>query len=59
MNSKDKKFACTVQISCTEPDEHGKMEVELVYDGDETLAAFLIDNAAQVFQDKQEEMNVQ
>ncbi len=45
-----KKTACYVLITCSEPDADGKMEVELNYDGDEVLAAFLIDNAAQVFE---------
>ena len=51
--------ACYVLISCSEPNAAGKMEVEMHYEGDETLAAFLIDNAAQVFEDrfqKQESM---
>ena len=45
----DKKIACYVLITCTEPNAEGKMDVELNYEGDETLAAFLVENAAQVF----------
>lgn len=44
--------ACYVLISCSEPNLEGKMEVEMHYEGDEALAAFLIDNAAQVFDDR-------
>ena len=46
------KCACYVLITCTEPDANGKMEVEMNYDGDETLAAFLVENAVQVFDDR-------
>ncbi len=44
--------ACYVLITCTEPTGDGKMEVEMHYDGDESLAAFLVDNAGQVFEDR-------
>jgi hypothetical protein len=44
--------ACYVLITCSEPNADGKMEVEMKYDGDETLAAFLIENAAQVFDNR-------
>jgi hypothetical protein len=50
-----KKCACFVLITCTEPASDGKMEVELHFEGDETLAAFLVDNASQVFQDTQQQ----
>ena len=42
--------ACYVLITCTEPNNEGKMEVEMHYDGDESLAAFLVENATQVFE---------
>lgn len=44
--------ACYVLITCTQPNADGKMEVELNYEGDESLAAFLIENANQVFDDR-------
>ena len=44
--------ACYVLITCTAPSPDGKMEVELNFEGDESLAAFLIDNAGQVFEDR-------
>ncbi|HSX38202.1 MAG TPA: hypothetical protein VLE95_05165 [Chlamydiales bacterium] len=46
-------YECFVLITCTRPTEDGKMEVEMDYEGDDTLAAFLIENAAQVFEAKQ------
>ena len=46
------KHACYVLITCSEPSEEGKMEVEMSYEGDEMLAAFLIDNASQAFDEK-------
>ncbi len=45
------KCACYVLITCTEPNADGKMEVEMNYEGDESLAAFLVENASQVFDD--------
>ena len=39
------KNACYVLITCKEPGEDGKMEVELTYEGDECLAAYLIESA--------------
>jgi hypothetical protein len=46
------KCACYVLITCTEPNADGKMEVEMNYDGDMDLAAFLVENASQVFDDR-------
>jgi membrane-bound inhibitor of C-type lysozyme len=44
--------ACYVLITCSEPSKEGKMEVEMNYEGDESLAAFLVDNASQVFDER-------
>jgi len=44
--------ACYVLVTCTEPDKDGKMDVQMHYEGDEMLASFLIDNAAQVFDER-------
>ena len=37
--------ACFVLITCGEPTEEGKMEVEMTYEGDPSLAAYLIESA--------------
>jgi hypothetical protein len=37
--------ACFVLITCGEPTEDGKMEVEMTYEGDAFLAAYLIESA--------------
>ncbi len=37
--------ACYVLITCAEPCDEGKMEVELTYDGDIDLAAYLVESA--------------
>jgi hypothetical protein len=47
-----KNCACYVLITCTQPGPDGKMEVEMNYDGDTNLAAFLVENASQVFDDR-------
>lgn len=46
-----KEHACYVLITCNQPDEHGKMQVEMTYEGDPALAAMLIDNAQNYLQD--------
>ena len=50
--SKKGACACYVLITCSEPNLEGKMEVQMDYEGDATLAAFLVQNAAQVFDDR-------
>lgn len=43
---RDKKNnACYVLITCGEPSVDGKMEVEMTYEGDASLAAYLIESA--------------
>ena len=46
--------ACYVLITCTQPAKDGKMQVEMNYEGDECLAAFLVENASQVFDGRQQ-----
>jgi hypothetical protein len=46
--------ACYVLITCGEPSEDGKMQVEMTYEGDACLAAYLIESA-QNFIDNDEE----
>ncbi len=46
------RYACYVLITCSDPAGDGKMEVEMNYEGDEMLAAFLLENAGQVFDQK-------
>lgn len=50
------KHACYVLITCGEPNGQGKMEVEMTYEGDETLAAFLIESAHNVILENQGEL---
>lgn len=40
-----KNKACYVLITCGEPSEDGKMQVEMTYEGDACLAAYLIESA--------------
>ena len=46
------QYACYVLITCSDPSKNGNMEVEMSYEGDEMLAAFLLENAGQVFDQK-------
>ncbi len=41
----DGDFACVILITCTQPSAEGKMDVQLNFEGDDTLAAFLLENA--------------
>lgn len=43
-----KNCNCYVLITCTEPSKEGDMEVEMTYEGDESLVSYLVENA-QVF----------
>lgn len=36
---------CYVLITCKEPEENGQMQVEMVYEGDASLAAYLLKSA--------------
>ncbi len=53
----DGQCACYVLITCTEPSREGKMEVQMDYEGDADLAAYLIDNASQVFDERLSQIN--
>ena len=39
---------CYVLITCTETSKDGKMEVEMSYDGDPVLAAYLVESAQNI-----------
>ena len=49
-----KNNACYVLITCSQPSQDGKMQVELNYSGDENLASYLIDGAQDVFENEVE-----
>ena len=46
--------ACFVLITCGEPTNEGKMEVELTYEGDDALAAYLIESAHGLIENQSE-----
>jgi hypothetical protein len=50
-NKLSKDHACYVLITCSHPDEKGRMNVEMTYEGDSCLAAMLIENAQSYLQD--------
>ncbi len=50
------QLACSITISCGHPGSDGQMSVELSYEGDPTLAAFLLEKA-QGFIDHDEELS--
>lgn len=52
----DKNPSCFVLITCGQPSENGEMQVEMTYQGDAALAAYLI-QGAQLFIDQEEEVD--
>lgn len=54
-NVLSKKNACYVLIACSEPSDDGKMEVEMTYEGDATLAAYLLESAQGTIDDSAQE----
>ena len=51
-------IACSINISCTHEDEDGHMHVEMNYEGDACLAAYLLEGAQQIISEKIEEEEV-
>ena len=49
-----KDHACYVLVTCNTPSEDGKMQVEMSYEGDPVLAAYLL-QGAQNFLEEQED----
>ncbi len=46
--------ACFVLITCGEPSKDGKMQVEMTYEGDPSLAAYLIESAYGLIENQNE-----
>lgn len=44
-NTLPENNACYVLITCGEPSKDGKMQVEMTYQGDPVLAAYLVESA--------------
>lgn len=53
----DNDPSCYVLITCGQPSEDGQMQVEMTYQGDATLASYLI-QGAQSFIDQEEDENL-
>jgi hypothetical protein len=49
---KKKKASCYVLITCGEPNQDGKMDVEMTYEGEPVLAAYLLENAQSIIDEK-------
>lgn len=47
--------SCYVLITCSKPSESGQMEVDMTYQGDPTLAAYLVQGAQDRFEEDEEE----
>jgi hypothetical protein len=48
------RHACFVLITCSEPSADGKMQVEMTYEGDPSLAAYLIESAYGLIENQNE-----
>ena len=53
-NALAEKNACYVLITCGEPTEDGKMEVEMTFEGDASLAAYLLESAQGLIENQSE-----
>lgn len=51
------KMACTIHITCHESSEDGKLNVEMNYEGDTYLAAYLLQDAMRYIDERIEEEN--
>lgn len=52
--SLSKKHICYVLITCDAPSDDGEMQVEMCYEGDAALAAYLLQGATQSLIDQQD-----
>lgn len=48
------QHACRILITCTEPTGDGKMDVEMTYEGDSTLASYLLERAQSYIEQENE-----
>lgn len=51
-----KKHACYVLITCDEPTDDGNMQVEMTYEGDVALAAYLLQGAQSIIDEKENDL---
>ncbi len=51
----EEKNSCYVLITCGDPNDEGKMSVEMSYEGDIDLAALLIDQASTIIHGERDE----
>ena len=50
--TQEKAHTCYVLITCNEPEADGQMKVEMTYEGDPILAAYLLENAQGMIDDQ-------
>jgi hypothetical protein len=50
-----KDYACYVLITCQESSANGEMEVEMSYEGDAVLAAYLLEGAQNIIDEQHEQ----
>ncbi|SCA59103.1 Uncharacterized protein AB751O23_DG_00020 [Chlamydiales bacterium SCGC AB-751-O23] len=48
-----KNKACYIVISCEQPQQNGNLEVQMNYEGDETLASYLLESAQNYLEQEQ------
>jgi hypothetical protein len=49
------KTICYVLLTCNETSEEGTMEVDMKYEGERWLAAYLVESAQKVLEEEEEE----
>jgi hypothetical protein len=53
-----RKHACYVLITCDSPTEDGRMQVEMSYEGDPVLAAYLLQGAQNILEEEQDNTKI-
>jgi hypothetical protein len=49
------KHLCYVLLTCGHPSEDGNMNVEMTYEGDTSMAMYLLQNAQEIMDQKEDE----
>lgn len=51
-----KNHACYVLITCDEPTDDGNMQVQMTYEGDADLAAYLLQGAQSIIDERDDDL---
>jgi len=55
----EKEYAGYVLVTCKQPEHDGKMEVEMTYEGDPILAAYLLEGAQGYLDEEEQDLSME